>query len=413
MAQSLGSTYPLVVVTGATGRLGKQLVPELESRGARVIVSGRDTRKLEIAFPGREACTYEDLHSTAKGADLVIHLAVLNNDVLAPRSAFEEVNVKLTMRVAEASRKAGVRRMINFSSTHALDETNLGHYAATKRKAVEELACRPDLPVTTFYLPAVVGDELSGKLSALNKLPRHVRSQVIHALSALKPTVRVCTVADEVFAELKDRTAEGRIVSEGQVDNLYFGVVKRFIDLSFAVAVLVCFWWLLITLSILIRLQSKGPAIFCQERVGRAGKTFTCFKFRTMHLGTPNVGTHEAPENAVTPIGRFLRSSKLDELPQVFNILLNQVSLVGPRPCLPSQSELIQARARRGVLDVKPGITGYAQVHGVDMSEPEVLSRWDETYVRLQSLLLDIRIALATARGRGLGDRATARASST
>jgi lipopolysaccharide/colanic/teichoic acid biosynthesis glycosyltransferase len=405
MAHSHRQTKPVLIVTGATGRLGQQLVPQLASRGALVIVAGRDTSKLRTVFPGRTTCTYEDLPSAAKGADLVVHLAALNNDVEAPLSEFERINVGLTIQVAEAARTAGVKRMINFSSTHALDDKNQTSYARTKREAVEQLELRPNLAVTTFFLPAIIGTQLSGKLSAVNRLPRPLRSQVIAGLSALKPTVRVDTIADEIFKTLWTDNTEDCIVSEGQSSNFYFRLGKRVVDLSFAIGVLVLFWWLLVALGVFIRLQSKGPAIFAQERVGRGGKTFTCFKFRTMHQGTPNVGTHEAPQTAVTPIGHFLRSSKLDELPQVFNILLNQVSLIGPRPCLPSQTELIKERSRRGVFGIKPGISGYAQVHGIDMSEPERLAKWDEKYIRLQSLLLDIKIILATMRGRGLGDR--------
>ncbi len=399
------NTNPILVVTGATGRLGRQLVPQLESRGARIIVVGRDTEKLQAHFPGRAFYSYEDLQAAAQGADLLLHLAVLNNDVDAQHAEFEAINVGLTMQVAAAAEKAGVRRLINVSSTHALDNKNHSHYAETKRKAVEKLAECSDIEVVNFYLPAVISEQLTGKLSAFGKFPRPLRSWVIGALSALKPTVRVLTVADEIMKAFYSEKVDDRIVSEGQASNQFFRFGKRAIDLAFAISVLLFLWWLLIALGILIRWQSDGPAIFVQERVGRSGKTFTCYKFRTMQMGTPNVGTHEVPQSAVTPIGRFLRSSKLDELPQVFNILLNQMSLIGPRPCLPSQTQLIQARRRDGVLNIKPGISGYAQIHGVDMSAPEILSRWDERYVRLQSLILDIQIILATARGRGQGDR--------
>ncbi|QQR38389.1 hybrid nucleoside-diphosphate sugar epimerase/sugar transferase [Devosia rhizoryzae] len=393
------------MVTGATGRLGQQLVPHLESRGALVIVVGRNVAKLRSIFPGRRACTYEELQSSATGAHLVVHLAVLNNDVDAPLSEFERINVGLAMQVAEAAKSAQVGRMINVSSTHALDEKNQSKYARTKREAVEKLGRIPSLAVTNFFLPAVISSELSGKLSALNNLPPGLRLHALMAVSALKPTVRVATIADQVLSILSFEDPDDRIVSEGQQRNPYYHLGKRVIDLTFAVGVLVCLWWLLVALWVAIALQSKGPAIFAQVRVGRGGRMFTCYKFRTMHQGTPNVGTHDAPQNAVTPIGRFLRSSKLDELPQIFNILLNQVSLIGPRPCLPSQTVLIAERARRGVLEVKPGISGYSQVQGVDMSEPERLAIWDEKYLRLQSLLLDINIILSTARGGGQGDR--------
>src|SRR5690606_18912829 len=108
---------------------------------------------------------------------------------------------------------------------------------------------------------------------------------------------------------------------------------------------------------------------------------------------------------AVTRTGRFLRRTKLDELPQVWNILRNEMSLIGPRPCLPGQSELIEARQLQGGLAVKPVISVDAQLNGSDMSEPLVLADWDARYLALQSLALDLNIGIATLRGRGSGDK--------
>ena len=108
---------------------------------------------------------------------------------------------------------------------------------------------------------------------------------------------------------------------------------------------------------------------------------------------------------SVTPIGRFLRGTKLDELPQVWNILKNEISLIGPRPGLPVQTDLFEARQAWGVFEVKPGISGLAQVNNIDMSDPEKLARWDARYIALQSLVLDTKITIATIRGGGQGDR--------
>jgi lipopolysaccharide/colanic/teichoic acid biosynthesis glycosyltransferase len=123
-----------------------------------------------------------------------------------------------------------------------------------------------------------------------------------------------------------------------------------------------------------------------------------------MYVSAPNAGTHEVPASAVTPLGHFLRRTKLDELPQVINILRNDMSLVGPRPCLPTQSDMIVERRSLGVFEIKPGITGLAQVRGIDMSNPVGLAACDREYLQLQSLLLDTKIILQTARGAGAGD---------
>ncbi|KGF67301.1 lipid carrier : UDP-N-acetylgalactosaminyltransferase [Hoeflea sp. BAL378] len=181
--------------------------------------------------------------------------------------------------------------------------------------------------------------------------------------------------------------------------------MTRAVDLAFAFAVAVFFWWLLLLIWAVVRLESKGPGIFAQERVGRNGHPFTCYKFRTMKAGTAHLGTHEVSASSVTRLGQILRKLKLDELPQIINIFRNEISLIGPRPCLPVQTQLVEARRRLGVLTLKPGISGLAQVNGIDMSDPEKLAQWDARYKALQSLLLDLKIIIATALGSGNGDR--------
>jgi O-antigen biosynthesis protein WbqP len=128
-------------------------------------------------------------------------------------------------------------------------------------------------------------------------------------------------------------------------------------------------------------------------------------KFRTMRPGTASVATHLAEASAVTPFGRFLRRTKLDELPQLWNVLKGEMSLVGPRPCLPNQEELIAERQKRGVFEVRPGITGLAQVNGIDMSEPARLAEVDERMIRTLTLKDYFRYLVLTLTGKGSGDR--------
>ncbi|MFP4245441.1 MAG: sugar transferase, partial [Ectothiorhodospira sp.] len=120
---------------------------------------------------------------------------------------------------------------------------------------------------------------------------------------------------------------------------------------------------------------------------------------------TASVATHLASASAITPFGRFLRRTKLDELPQLWNVLKGEMSLVGPRPCLPNQEELIAERERRGVFNVRPGITGLAQVNGIDMSDPARLAEVDEQMVKHQTLRDYFRYLFLTATGKGAGDR--------
>ncbi|WP_333843184.1 sugar transferase [Pelomicrobium sp.] len=148
-----------------------------------------------------------------------------------------------------------------------------------------------------------------------------------------------------------------------------------------------------------------GSPLFIQERVGRNRVPFRLVKFRTMRPGTPSVGTHLADPAAVTRWGAFLRRTKLDELPQLWNVLKGEMSLVGPRPCLPNQTELIAERERRGVFAARPGITGLAQIRGIDMSDPVRLAEVDAEMLRSLDLAHYFRYLTATVLGHGRGDR--------
>jgi O-antigen biosynthesis protein WbqP len=179
--------------------------------------------------------------------------------------------------------------------------------------------------------------------------------------------------------------------------------MKRAFDVLACGAFLLVFWPMLLIIIAAIRLQSPGAAIFAQVRVGKDGRPFTCYKLRTMYTGTANVPTHQVEASSVTPLGEYLRRFKIDEIPQLCNVLTGEMSLVGPRPCLPSQTELVEARRKLGVFAVRPGITGLAQVRGIDMSDADRLAEVDAQYVRSRSLLGDFRLIWATLRGHGVG----------
>jgi len=155
----------------------------------------------------------------------------------------------------------------------------------------------------------------------------------------------------------------------------------------------------------LVGLFDTGSPIFYQQRVGKKGQPFTLIKFRTMGTSTESVATHMVDSNSVTKLGSFLRKTKLDELPQLINVLRGEMSFVGPRPCLFNQEELLEERKKRGVLDVLPGITGLAQVNGVDMSVPVQLAKLDAEMIETFSLSLYFQLILQTATGKGAGDR--------
>lgn len=396
-----------IAVTGASGFIGRQLVPLLKARGCDILLVGRDPAKLNILFPSMETTTYTGLWQMAAGFDALLHLAVLNNDQVADRAEFDRVNLDLPVELCQNAQAAGIGTFIFISSTHTLDRGNKTNYAASKRGAVERLAETGGIRKWVLHLPAVVGDELAGKLAVADRLPAPLRGLAVLVLGSLKPTVHVSHLADTIV-DLEPFEGNGIrqcIVADGQRDNPIFSKTKRFIDLAFAISIVLLLWWAMIIIWVAIKLQSPGPGIFRQRRVGRNEEEFTCLKFRTMLVSAPNVGTHEVPVAAVTPIGHFLRRTKLDELPQVINILRNQMSLVGPRPCLPNQTDMILERRSQGVFEIKPGITGLAQVRGIDMSDPAGLALCDREYLQLQSLVLDAKIILQTATGAGSGDK--------
>jgi len=171
---------------------------------------------------------------------------------------------------------------------------------------------------------------------------------------------------------------------------------KRLMDLCLSVPAIIVFAPVIAVCAIFVRATSPGPAIFAQMRVGRNGRGFLCYKLRTMHKGSPSVPTHEAPVSSITPVGRFLRKTKLDELPQLWNVIRGDMSLVGPRPCLPEQAELILHRQNMGVLQLEPGITGLAQVRNIDMSDPRRCAEADAEYLRNWSLRLDLWLLFRT-----------------
>lgn len=187
------------------------------------------------------------------------------------------------------------------------------------------------------------------------------------------------------------------------VDRGVWKIVIRFLDLLFSLLGLIVGFPVLLLLAGIGWLDTRSP-LFRQTRVGCGQRPFTLVKFRTMRPDTASVATHLADGSAVTSFGRFLRRTKLDELPQLWNVLRGEMSLVGPRPCLFNQHELIREREQRGVFAMRPGITGLAQVNGIDMSEPRRLAQTDAEMLQL-TLRDYFRYLLLTLLGRGTGDR--------
>lgn len=174
--------------------------------------------------------------------------------------------------------------------------------------------------------------------------------------------------------------------------------MKRGFDILSSLVAIVLFSPILLILAIIVKCTSPGPILFKQRRIGKDNQEFMIYKFRTMRIDTPNVATHllKNPEQYITSIGKFMRKTSLDELPQLFNILKGEMSVVGPRPALYNQYDLIEMRTNANVHTVRPGLTGLAQVSGRDELENEQKVYFDQQYVQKQSFFFDLKLIFLT-----------------
>ncbi len=182
-------------------------------------------------------------------------------------------------------------------------------------------------------------------------------------------------------------------------NGIYARFVKRGLDIILSAAGIAVLSPLWLGLSAAIKLDSPGPVFFTQKRVGKNKTYFPILKFRTMRIDTPHdVPTHllENPEQWITRVGHFLRKTSLDELPQIFNIFVGQMSVIGPRPALWNQEDLIAERDKYGANDVRPGLTGWAQINGRDELEISAKARFDGEYIERMSFGFDVRCFFGT-----------------
>lgn len=394
-----------VAISGASGTIGRELAGRLGERGHELVLIGRSPDALRRDNPGATALSLDEWASDNRPIDAFVHLAVLNSDAEATSEQYQQVNVELTASFYDdaVSRQARL-----FVLAGSLQEPRPGAtygYAASKREGEERVLARSAVPTAIVRLPYVHGARHRGRWSVLNRLPDVVAKLSFTVLQTVLPTVSMSR-ATEAFRRVVEEQITGElIVADPLAERPVYRGVSRVIDIAGAVACVALLWPVALVTAVAVRAESHGPAVFAQRRLGRSGQPFTCYKFRTMRLGTVQAGTHQVSQASVTRVGRFLRRWKLDELPQAINVLTGSMSFVGPRPCLPSQTELIAARDRLGVLDMRPGITGWSQVHGIDMSDPVRLARSDAEANARRTLLFDLKMMVWTLTGRGFGDR--------
>lgn len=180
---------------------------------------------------------------------------------------------------------------------------------------------------------------------------------------------------------------------------MYKRYLKRPLDFILSLMGLIVLSWLFIIIMIAIKMDSKGPVFFKQKRVGKNKKLFSIYKFRTMYVETPKeMPTHllSNPDAFITKTGKFLRKTSLDELPQMINILKGEMAIIGPRPALWNQDDLIAERDKYGANDIRPGLTGWAQINGRDELEIDVKAKLDGYYVEQESFAMDVKCFFGT-----------------
>ncbi len=180
--------------------------------------------------------------------------------------------------------------------------------------------------------------------------------------------------------------------------------IIRLLDLTLSCILLLLLLPINIILLMICFLESGKP-IFIQERIGKNQKIFKLIKFRTMELNTPSLASHLIKKDSVTKFGLVIRLLKLDEFPQLINVIKGEMSLVGPRPCLPNQKELINERQKHNIFRYKPGITGLAQINGIDMSNPQTLTNYDKEMIKNFNTFNYFKYLILTIIGKGRGDK--------
>ncbi|SMX45333.1 hybrid nucleoside-diphosphate sugar epimerase/sugar transferase [Octadecabacter ascidiaceicola] len=398
-----------IIITGAGGSIGRQLVSRLLSEGKDLHLVSRNEAALAHLVSDKVSVSSFGGVDDSRTYDAIIHLAARNNDQPGTVEDFTMDNVGMAKDLVSLAARLSIPRIINISTLHAHP-----FFAATSPYAISKALVEVvfdgavNVSVQHFRLAAVYGNDNKGSLSFLNRIPPIFRSVVLNILKCAKPAVSINHVVDRISDSLNETVelnSQYKILADDQTANPVYSWAIRLLDILAASAVLILLFWLLIIAWVVVKMESSGPGIFVQKRVGRKQRSFKLYKFRTMNVGTPDIGTHEACVSAVTRSGVFLRKTKIDELPQVLNVLLNQMSFVGPRPCLINQTDLVNEREARKVFSIKGGITGLAQVQNIDMSEPKVLAITDADYVAMRTILLDVKLLVMTALGKGQGDK--------
>ena len=387
-----------IVVTGVDGFVAGQLLPFLLEAGHSLLLVSRNPCSLQEDLPGSESVSTADWASRASGYDAFLHLAVENSSSDGSLASPIEINDVLLGDFASKARDLGIKRFIFSSSVQTLDPLDNSLYAQSLRTGEQSVRRSFGGSCEIVYFGGVYGSRFSGKMAILNNLPQFIQRSGFEILSALNPVTNVRAIASYLSSDLAETPDRVTILADNKDDSPVYRVWRRTLDLVFVTGAIILSPLLAIVWAVVV-MKDGTPGFFLQSRVGVGGKVFRCIKFRTMSNETVSMGTHLVEDSAVTKLGRLLRRFKIDEIPQAINVAKKEMNLIGPRPCLPNQHEVIASRTGRGVLGSTPGLTGWAQVNGIDMSAPGELAKLDAHYLKLRSILWDIKIMKRTLGG--------------
>lgn len=276
------------------------------------------------------------------------------------------------------------------NSTHTFFYKN--SYTDHKLKTSELLRSADNIRFFDLYLGAVHDTHVPVAAFPLRRIP----SRYMKIFYCFRPTTSLNLITDFVLTVSSDMRSGRYLILDKKYDEFWYSIFSSLMNFCFVIVGFPIFVLCLIPVGVLIKIDSAGPIFYSQTRAGKFGRPFRILKFRTMKEGVAVKATHLISSSGISRIGRFLRKWKIDELPQVVNVFRGQMGLVGYRPCLLSQVDLIEARRKIGISQELPGITGLGQVTGFDMADVHSLIEVERKYMNLRCVSLDIRICVST-----------------
>ena len=374
---------------GASSILGSEIVARLERAGHEVLVLSDGPKESEENLPEAATANHGSWGVVPGGVQVYLHFQTscdCGTDGLDAKGCPISGMLGDDMSAAE---KVGVVRKIQIAplASRFSRPGEAGHH-----RIVRGMGLASEL-VYVGYL-----HDKNGKLlpNVFGPFRGWLKAIPFPLVAPIVPTTAVDRLITYVSNPVSSSPGQDVFLTDKKAENAVYRVWQVALDMLFVLSVLLLFPMLAI--AWLVVRSGGSPGLLRQIRIGYGSQPFRCLKLRTMKIGTPSRGTHLVGSEAITPFGRILRKSKIDELPQAWNVLRREMTLVGPRPSLPEQVDVISFRHQRGVLSLRPGLTGWAQIHGVDMRNAELIAKYDSEYLGLQSVIIDLLILKATIR---------------